>query len=260
MEKEKVLDASQEQLDRLQDAGIEVNETFKAEYLASEDDLGPYVPGVELPVGYKKCGGCGRVLKFYKFNRNKGSKTNTTGNCKACQKESAKKSYKKTKKKRNYKKYYEENKEVKQEAARRYYAKNKEAMDAKHREYVASKKGKAVMAKAHAKRRATIANNKGIPYTREMVIDRDMRGGKYPICSICGEPIYETGKDLHLDHVVPLLIGGFDCFTNIGCTHAKCNLEKKKDGSDVTAAQITTIKKLAEQYMDEHPELFEEDC
>lgn len=247
-----------EQISRVVDAGIEVTPEFKKEYLASEDDKGLYVPGCEIPAGYKKCGRCSHVLKFYKFNRNKGAKTNTTGNCKECQKESARLSYKKTKKKRNYKKYYAENKEVKQEAARRYYAKNKEAMDARHREYIASQKGKMVMSRAHAKRRATISSNKGVPYTREIVIDRDMRGGQYPICSICSEPIFETGKSLHLDHVVPLLIGGADCFTNIACTHDKCNLAKKKDGSDVTAAQITTIKKLAEDYMDKHPELFEE--
>ena len=258
MEKDKI-DTTQEQLTRLKEAGLAVNDSFQAKYLAAKDDQGAYVPGCEIPEGFKKCGCCNHVLKFYLFNRNKGSKTNTTGNCKECQKESAKKSYKKTKKKRNYKKYYEEHNEVKQEAARRYYAKNKDVMDAKHKEYLASKKGKMVMAKAHAKRRATIANNKGIPYTRDIVIDRDMRNGKYPICAICGEPIMETGKDLHLDHVVPLLIGGMDCFTNIGCTHAKCNLEKKKDGSDVTAAQITTIKKLAEAYMEAHPELFEEE-
>lgn len=247
-----------EQIDRVTSAGIVVSPEFQAQYLATEDDLGAYVPGCDVPAGFKKCGSCGHVLKFYKFNRNKGSKTNTTGNCKECQKEAAKKSYKKTKKKRNYKKYYAENKEVKQEAARRYYAKNKEHMDLKHKEYISSKKGKMVMTRAHAKRRATIASNKGIPYTREMVIDRDKRNGEYPICSICGQAILETGKDLHLDHVIPLLIGGADCFTNIACTHDKCNLAKKKDGSDVTAIQIATTKKLAEDYMDKHPELFEE--
>ena len=247
------------QKERLELAGIHLTESELTAYLNEPDELGQFVAGMTIPSGYKKCGRCQRVLKFYLFNKNSGSKTCTTGNCKECQRASASKSYCKTKKKRNYKKYYQENKEMKQEQARKYYQENKDRLNAKHKEYLSTKKGKKVMQKAHAKRRAAIANNKGIPYTRALVLDRDKRGGEYPICYLCGKPILDTsGANCHLDHVVSINNGGLDCFTNIAAVHHTCNLTKEKDDRNLTAEQVEGIVKLAEEYMDAHPQEFED--
>lgn len=248
------------QLERLELAGIVMTESQKKEYLNKPDDLGVYQDGMAIPIGFKKCGKCQHVMKFYLFNKNSGSKTNTTGNCKECQRQSASKSYGKTKKKRNYKKYYEENKEKKQEHARKYYQENKDEVNAKHKEYLQTKKGQKVMKKAHLKRANAIANNKGIPWKREWILDRDKRGGEHPICYLCGEPILDvSGAACHMDHVVSIGNGGLDCFTNIASVHQTCNLTKEKDDRNLKVEQVEEIVALAEAYIDNHPELFDED-
>lgn len=239
---------------------VEMTQHQMTEYTKSPDDLGEVEKGNELPLGYKRCGKCGHAKKLYLFNKNSSSKTNTSGSCKECQKSTAKKSYSKTKQKRNYKRYYQENKEVKREHARKYYEKNKDNLNAKHKEYVQSKKGKKVMAKAHAKRFKALATNKGVPYTRALVISRDgiFQGYKKPLCYLCQKEIVDTsGKGLHIDHVIPVVEGGLDCFTNVASTHAECNLKREKDARELTASQVESIKVLAGKFMDRHPEKFE---
>lgn len=247
-------------LERLGAAGIVMDESQQLEYVKTKDDLGVVGKEQALPIGYKRCGKCSHGKKFYLFNRNSGSKTNTSGNCKNCQKSTAKKSYNKTKQKRNYKKYYQENKEAKQEQARKYYAANKDKLKEKHKIYVRSKKGRAVMQKAHAKRRKSMAENAGVPYTRELVIIRDgeFLGMEHPVCYLCEKPITDvSGAGLHIDHVVPIATEGLDCFTNVACTHAACNLTREKDARDLLPSQTAEILVRAKRYMDEFPETFE---
>lgn len=250
-------DLSLKQLERLDIAGIVLSEEGKKAYLAKPDDLGEYRDDMDIPDGFKRCGGCKHVMKFYLFNINNASKNKCTGNCKACQKKSASKSYEKTKGNRDYKAYYEQNKERKQEHSRKYYQKNKDKILEQQKNYHRTSKGKKVMRKSHAKRRKLLANNKGIPYKREYVIDRDKLGGEYPICYLCGKPIIHD-RELHLDHIVAIVLGGKDCFTNVSCTHELCNLRKTKDCREISVEQVETIIERSEKYIDEHPELFDD--
>jgi len=244
-------------IERVRLAGISWRKVEENAYLAKPDNLGVFVEGMVIPDGYKKCGKCQHVMKFFLFNKNSGSKTCTTGNCKACQKAAAAKSYTKTKSKRNYKKYYAENRERKQAHSKKYYDTHKEKLTAAHKTYHTSAKGRKVMRKAHSKRRGLMAANQGIPYTRELVIERDTQGKEFPVCYYCNKNITDiTGNGLHLDHVIPVAIEGRDCFTNVACMHDKCNLVKKKDASDITALMIHSVRKLAEDYIDKFPEKF----
>lgn len=238
------------QLKRLEIAEIVLNNDA---YLQSPDFL-ELTENAEIPEGYKRCGRCHQILKFYLFNVNNNAKNKCTGNCKQCQKNTAQLSYERTKHKRDYKQYYEQNKERKQEVGRQYYQKNKETILEKQKKYNNSKVGKKVMRKAHKKRRQLLATNKGIKYERDWVIDRD-RVGEHPICYLCGESITVL-KNLQLDHVVPVVLGGSDCFTNIACTHTLCNLRKEKDARNLSAQQVEEVIKKAEKYVDSHPELF----
>lgn len=249
--------SEEKQLDRLTIAGITLSAEAKQKYIMSADDLGEYNEGIDIPDGYKRCGGCKHILKYYMFNINNASKNKCTGNCKICQKIAANKSYEKTKGSRDYKAYYAQNKERKQEHGRKYYQDNKDKILEKQKNYHGTSKGKKVMRKSHTKRRKLLANNKGIPYKREYVYDRDKRGGEYPICYLCNEPI-KHARELHLDHVVAIVLGGKDCFTNIACTHELCNLRKTKDCREISVTQVETIIDLSEKYIDEHPALFEE--
>lgn len=243
------------QLARLELAGVSVPDAHA--YVEGPDSLGKYCDGMPIPEGYKKCGGCDKVLKFYLYNVNNAAKTRCTGNCKACQKESAAKSYAKTKSKRDYKGYYQANKEMKQLHHKKYYEANKDKINAKQKEYNSSKRGKKVMLEAHARRRNTLKNNKGVPYKREWVIDRDTVNG-LPECYLCGEPI-KFEREIHMDHVVPVVLRGKDCFTNVACTHDFCNLRREKDARKLSIQSIELIIERSEAYMDAHPELFEKE-
>jgi len=245
-----------QQIVRLEEAQISMSNEEVRAYLLQPDVLSEEsLTDDGIPVGYKRCGRCKQIKKFYMFNRNISSRINCTGNCKECQKVNAKASYAKNKGKRDYKKYYEENKELKREHGRKYYRKNREKILARHREYRRTQKGKDTMNKAHAARKKAMRANTGIPYTREIVIERDKMGGKYPICCLCNKPI-ENSAAIHMEHLIPIRSGGADCFTNVACAHSKCNLEKTKDAEEITVEQVETIEKRAEAYIDAHPEHF----
>lgn len=239
------------QISRLCDAGVQMSPSEQERYLQMEDELPK--DAATLPAGYKRCTKCGAVKKIYLFNRNAQAKDNCTSQCKACQSANAHKSYAKNKHKRNYKKYYQANKEKKQAQSRQYYQEHKSELKVKHAQYRATAKGKKAMSKAHAKRAKLLKANVGIPYTREMVIDRDCMGGNEPICYLCGKPI--TGTP-HLDHVMPVVMGGKDCFTNIACVHDVCNLRKSKDAREITTEQVNTIASRSEAYMESHQDMF----
>ena len=254
-----VVDVREVQIERLNLANIQFNGEQLQKYLEMPDSLGQFGEGKSVPNGYKKCGKCNEILKLYLFNKNSANKLCATGNCKQCQKDAAKKSYKKTKKKRNYKKYYEENKDIKREAARRYYAENKERITERHKEYRNAEAGKKAMAKAHKKRNELKKANAGIPYTREMIIHRDSEfiQREKPVCWICGQEIQDiSGASLHLDHIVSINNGGLDCFSNIACTHKECNLRKEKDDRTLDAKAVMAIEDRSGAYMDAYPEKF----
>lgn len=241
------------QEDRILAAGVVMSAKEMQDYFNAPDDLGTSAEAT-IPAGYKRCGKCGHIKKFYLFNRNSAAKNKCTGNCKDCQREASHKSYAKYKGTRDYKAYYKKNKEKKQAHSRAYYEAHKDEIKEKQKAYRNSSAGQKVMNKAHRKRRRLLNKNKGIPYTREMVIERDKCGEEFPICYLCEQPI--TDGKIHLDHVIPVVLKGKDCFTNVACTHEACNLKKSKDAHEITTDQVETIQALAESYIDAHPEFF----
>lgn len=248
----------EEMLKRLTEAKIIMSKKEETEYINAPDILPTET--ADVPVGYKRCNGkcCnGLIKKLYLFNRSSSSANRCTGTCKECQKNSAKKSYSKTKKNRNYKEYYEEHKEEKRAASRKAYANNKDTMNEKHKKYRQSSAGKKAMKRAHIKRKTLLAMNKGIPYTREMVIDCAKQGGEHPICCLCGEVITEP-RNIQIEHLVPVTLGGLDCFTNVGAAHTLCNLRKTKDARELTVEQVESNIKRTELYIEEHPDKFPE--
>lgn len=68
-------------------------------------------------------------------------------------------------------------------------------------------------------------------YTRKQIIDRDGLD-----CHICKVPVDLTANHVqgqpgwelypHIDHVVPLALGGIDTIDNVKLAHAKCNIDK----------------------------------
>lgn len=243
-----------EQIIRLEEARIYLSNEEILKYKINADVLTLKV-GDDIPVGYKKCGHCGKYKKLYMFNRNRNNSINCTGNCKECQKETSKKSYNKLKGSRSNKDYYSQNREKKLESSRQYYKDNKEKILKNQKKYHKTKKGQMVMKRAHAKRKYLLEKNTGIPYTTELCIDRDKMGGERPICVLCNKPIVHD-RDIHMEHLIPVAMGGVNCFTNVGCAHSLCNLQKSKDAREITTEQVEALIERSEAYMDAHPEAF----
>lgn len=244
------------QKERLEEAGIFLSADELAVYFRHPDVLNLKV-GDSVPVGYKRCGHCGAYKKFYLFNRSSSSKIKCTGNCKECQKKSSQKAYAKAKPKQMYKQYYAEHREEKLAKGREYYQNNKERILDKQKAYHKTSAGKKAMRTSHARRNSLLKNNAGIPWKKEWIIDRDKQGGEFPICVLCGKPI-KIERDLHMEHLIPIALGGPDDFTNVGCAHALCNLQKSKDAREIDVEQVENLMALSEKYMDAHPELFAE--
>ena len=51
-------------------------------------------------------------------------------------------------------------------------------------------------------------------------------------CEICGRK-FKADDIKHLDHIIPLNIGGLHIKSNVRYVHAKCNLQRPKNGSDI---------------------------
>lgn len=51
-------------------------------------------------------------------------------------------------------------------------------------------------------------------------------------CGICGDKL---GEFAHLDHIIPLNVGGGHLKTNVRYVHPHCNIRRPKDGSDIAA-------------------------
>lgn len=110
--------------------------------------------------------------------------------------------------------YNKEHKEIKKQYLREYYAKNTEQFAVYGR-----------------KRRALKFANGHEAYTTQQVLDTYGTD-----CHICLEPIDldaprkqgEPGweKGLHLDHVLPLKLGGPDKLANVKPAHGECNIRK----------------------------------
>jgi hypothetical protein len=49
-------------------------------------------------------------------------------------------------------------------------------------------------------------------------------------CEICGKKLKDN---IHLDHIIPINIGGLHIKSNVRYVHAKCNLQRPKNGSDI---------------------------
>jgi 5-methylcytosine-specific restriction endonuclease McrA len=75
----------------------------------------------------------------------------------------------------------------------------------------------------NAIRRARVRNAPVVEKVdRQTIIERDRS-----ICGICGEVV--APKDIHLDHILPLFLGGTHTADNLRVTHRLCNLSRKRD-------------------------------
>ena len=141
-------------------------------------------------------------------------------------KEYSKEYYKKNKDKlsKQGKEYQENNKDKIKKRRSEYYRENKEKILKKVKEYCKSIKGEAVVRNTSSKRRS---RTKQTDITTKFLIDLKQNTSH---CEICGKKLKDN---IHLDHIIPLNIGGTHTRLNVRYVHAKCNLQRPKNGSDI---------------------------
>ena len=128
-----------------------------------------------------------------------------------------------------YDKYYALNKNAILETHKEYYNKNIESALANKRRY--HKENPEVAQRASNRRRATLNNVISEDYTQQQVLE--IYGDD---CHICNEPIdlnaqrgvgmVGWAKALHIDHLIPISLGGNDTLENVRPAHGFCNISK----------------------------------
>jgi hypothetical protein len=110
------------------------------------------------------------------------------------------------------------NKEKIQQKSRIFYLKNKEKIKTTRKQWL--KNNKAIIAVQKQNRRSRERNNKG-------KLSKDLAETLYKsqngICACCEKSLEEG---YHLDHIMPLALGGLNIDSNMQLLTPKCNLQK----------------------------------
>ena len=116
-----------------------------------------------------------------------------------------------------------------------YYQENKEKISISKKIYRQNNIEKTLIRNRNRKNKIrTLSKNSDITndYLRRL-----LKGSiKCPLC----EKEYKDKSDKHIDHIIPIGVGGKHRKSNIRIICAKCNLSRPKDGSDI---KKQTIKK-----------------
>lgn len=121
-------------------------------------------------------------------------------------------------------KYREQHRDKLREYEKTYWKKNEGRKKERHKEYY--EKNKEWFFDAAYKRRA---KTKQTDITTKYRVDLKTNTTH---CEICGKK-FKTDDKKHLDHIIPLNIGGTHTRNNVRYVHAKCNLQRPKNGSDI---------------------------
>ncbi len=115
------------------------------------------------------------------------------------------------------KKYYEDNKEAVRKCQKKYYQSTREARLAYYKKHRESSPGRGVKYRAVAKRRARAAFIEHV----DPLIVLELHDG---VCGICGNDV--DPFQFHVDHIVPLAVGGLHNYANTQPAHPVCNYKK----------------------------------
>ena len=126
-------------------------------------------------------------------------------------------------KKREYnRRYYRENREKLKEQNRQYHQNNKEAASEWYKQYY-QENIEAIYAN-HRARRAKKRGNGGSHTVKELNELFEQQEG---LCYYCGRLLFESFKvPFHVEHKIPISIGGSNDISNIALSCKECNLRK----------------------------------
>lgn len=198
----------------------------------------------------KTCTKCGETKLKSDFSKMPSSKDGLYPSCKMCRSKSRKESYEKNPKPHKerslafyyankekiseyHAKRYSDNPEKKKMSSSKWRSENKEEANRRSAEYRLAnpEKTSALVTRWHRShpnemriyrqnRRARVRQNGG-KLSQEIASKLlKLQGGK---CACCGLPL---GSDYHLDHIMPLALGGSNTDDNIQLLRSTCNLQK----------------------------------
>lgn len=189
----------------------------------------------------KVCGTCGVEKSATEYHKNKDGIGGLRSQCKVCKRlyhvEYGKVNKEKISKKS--KDWRTNNLERERTQSALYYEANRAAIRAKHKKHYEGSPEQ-YLARS-AKRRAIKAGATIEEFTLSDVLERWGTN-----CHICGEAVDLTaprrvglpgwGRGLHLEHVVPLAVGGNHSLENVKPAHGICNVQKgwRADGTKKT--------------------------
>lgn len=116
--------------------------------------------------------------------------------------------------------YYERNAEKCRERSRLYYKAFPEKAAESRNKYRASPEYRAINQNCMARRKRRISSNSG---TLSRGIAKRLMVSQKGKCACCGAKL---GDDYHLDHIIPLALGGAHEDSNIQLLRSRCNLQK----------------------------------
>lgn len=194
----------------------------------------------------KACSECGETKPTSEFSNRVDSSDGLRGQCKACHaaRKAAYRSSNIEKAKSRDAAYRAANKEKIKSGFANWYAANSEKVKSRAAKWAAANHDKCTAIKSAWKKAnpekvqayaAANVDKKRIRHQNRRARTRES-GGKLSIgladklfrlqrgkCACCGEPL---GDDYHLDHIMPLALGGTNTDDNIQLLRSKCNLHK----------------------------------
>lgn len=186
---------------------------------------------INLEKQIQKCKSCNEWKSFEEFPKHKRMKFGIDTTCKKCTRERADKHYLDNieKKKEYQKQYYLENIEERREYKRSHYKEHKEELKEWFKEYEKDPRRVLTRSVSRAKRRSKIKEF-DTDITAEFLTNL---WEETNTCEICGKELNDK-KKAHLDHTIPLSVGGEHMTYNVRYVCADCNLTRPKDGRDLT--------------------------
>lgn len=177
----------------------------------------------------KKCSKCGELKPTSEFNKDSSKRDRLHSSCRAC--DNIKKTAWRAANPNHQANWYADNREKQKAAASAWYAANRDKAKATAARYRANNpdKYKAAIAQWHAanpEARRTIRQNRRARKNGGK-LSRGLRDKLFKLqrgkCACCGEPL---GDYFHLDHIMPLALGGTNTDDNMQLLRAKCNSQK----------------------------------
>lgn len=177
----------------------------------------------------QRCYRCKETLDFFMFYKNTSKKSGLMDECIPCYKKYKSEHYQRNKEyiKNRSLEYYYNNREQVLQTVTNYYYNNKIEVTKKIKAYRKTEKWKIVNTAGQSKRLKRInGTDNGSITTNSLVLLLHKQDGE---CAMCQKLLDLTEKfSVHLDHIIPLCIGGEHKIENVQWTCAKCNLGKKK--------------------------------